>query len=94
MTSQETDDKPLTFTQFEVLKAIPRGLVSMKINEPATWRHTEGYVVTSTMLSLLIRKLAVADPTFTDGRRSAKVTQAGYIALSRANRRKPVKRGH
>lgn len=92
-TYQTDDDKRLTFTQFEVLKAIPRGQIFIGAKHPGTWYHADGYAVTSTMLSLLERKLVVADPTFTDGRRGAKVTQAGYAAMSYAARHKPVKRG-
>lgn len=96
-TYQTDDDKQLTFTQVQVLKALTRGEISMTLAAPGTWRQGEGrysHVVTSTMRVLLERKLAVADPTFTDSERGAKVTPAGYAALSYAARHKPVKRGH
>lgn len=93
MKTYQTDNaKPLTFTEFEVLKAIPRGLVTMKAGDTALWRHKDGYAVTSTMLGLLEASYVRADPTFTDGRRGAHVTAAGYAALSYAARHKPVKR--
>ena len=88
------EDAPLTFTQVQVLKAIPRGLITMTTKKLGSWRHADGYVVTSSMLPLLRRKLVVADPTFTDGVRRAKVTAAGYAALSRATHKPPTKKGH
>lgn len=92
----QTGDQPLTFAQFQALKALTRGEISMTLAAPGTWRQGEGrysHVVTSTMRVLLERKLAVADPTFAEGSRGAKVTPAGYAALSYAARHKPVKRG-
>lgn len=95
MKTYQTDDaKPLTHTEFEILKAIPKGLVTMRPGDTALWRHAEGYAVTNTMLGLLERGLVNANPTITDGRRGAKLTAAGYTALSRAARHKPSKRGH
>ena len=103
MTTQTTD-LSLTFVQFETLKAIAAGAVTMKAIEAPIWRNANrrtytpgigwrgGYAVTSAMLDLLERKLAIADPTFTDGSRGAKVTQAGYEALSLAHHKPPTKR--
>lgn len=95
----ETDDRQLTpdltFTQFEVLRAIPKGHIFMRIDQPATWRHdngSHGYVVTSSMRSLLERKLVVAAATFVDGRRGASITAAGYAALSKAVHHRPTKK--
>lgn len=104
MTISQTDDRSLTFVQHETLKAVACSYVTMTASEAPIWRNSNrrrwiqgigwrgGYAVTDAMLSLLQRKLAVADPTFTDGSRSATVTQAGYEALSIAHHHPPTKR--
>lgn len=96
----QTDDlqitPDLTFSQFEVMKAIPKGHIFMKLNEPGTWRSfngRNGYVVTTSMRSLIERGLVKANEKHdTDRRRRATITQAGYIAMSKAARHKPTKR--
>lgn len=88
MKTYQTDDaNALTFTEFEVL-------IAMRTGDTAFWRHKDGYAVTSTMLGLLERGYVEAEPTLTNGRRGAKVTPAGYAAMSYAARHKPSKRGH
>lgn len=86
-------EEPITFTQHQVLKAIPKGQVTMSLGEPGTWRHADGYVVTSSMRPLLERKWVVPEPTFTKGVRRVKLSAAGYAALSRATHKPPTKRG-
>lgn len=96
----QTDDRQitpdLTFSQFEVLKEIPRDHIFMKASEPGTWRcynGQRGYVVTTTMRALIERGLVKPKTDFVDGQRGVTITQAGYEAMSKANRHKPVKRG-
>ena len=94
-TSEQQITAELTFSQFEALRAIVRGEITMTVSEPGTWRRKNGkhgYVVTSTMRSLLERKLVIADATFTDGVRGCRITAAGYAALSRAVHHKPTKK--
>jgi hypothetical protein len=92
-TTAETD-KPLSHTEYKTLKAIARGHVIMTTARPGSWVNTaDKYTCTSTVLRLLQAKLAKADPTYTDGRRGCRVTQAGNVALSRARRTPPTKRG-
>ncbi len=94
MKTYQTDDaKPLGFTEYEVLKAIPRSLVTMRPGDTALWRHHDGYTVTSTMLTLIERGYVRPDTDFTNGRRGARITAAGYAAMSYAARHKPSKRG-
>lgn len=88
--------KPLTYTEHQVVKGIVRHEVYQALKKPGTWRQgKDGYshVVTSTMRSLITRGLVVPDESFTGERRGARLTQAGYTALSRATRRPPKKKG-
>lgn len=96
----QTEDRQitpdLTFSQFEILKAIPRSHVFMKGSEPGTWRchnGSAGYVCTTSMRSLITRGLVKPRLAYTDGRRGVDITQAGYTAMSKASNHKPAKRG-
>lgn len=99
----QTDDRQitpdLTFTQFEALKAIPKGHVFMQQSEPGTWRHNDGhndghngFVLTSTMRSLIDRHLVKPRTSYVDGKRLADITPAGYVALSKAAHVRPKKK--
>lgn len=93
-------EKPLTFNEFEVLRAVPNGRIVMWAHTPGAWfltspsdpRGHPGQRVSDTMRRLLERKYAIADGTFTDGQRKAKVTQTGYVVLSYSTRHKPNKK--
>lgn len=95
----QTDDPQitadLTFTQFEALKAIPKHHVYMRQNEPGTWRYHnghDGFVLTTTMRSLINRHLVKPRTDYTDGRRLADITPAGYEAMSKAAHTRPKKK--
>jgi hypothetical protein len=94
-TTTAAADKPLTFTQFETLKAIPRGEITMSLDEPGTWRRkngNRGYVVTSSMRPLIERRLVAVDLAYHDGVRGCRLTAKGNEELSRANHNRPKKR--
>ena len=91
----QAPEKPLTYSQMQVLKAIVRKEVFTTLAKPGTWYQGEGrysHVVTSTMRALIVRGLVTPDQAFTDTRRGARLTQAGYAALSRATRHPPAKK--
>jgi hypothetical protein len=88
-------EKPLTYSQLQVLKAIVRNEVFMTLTKLGTWYQGEGaysHVVTSSMRALITRGLVRPDQAFTGARRGVRLTAAGYAALSRAMRHPPTKK--
>lgn len=92
-TPSETYAQLLSFTDFEVLKAIGRKEIVMRPSKHGSWKNADRVIVTSTVQSLIRRGLAAADLTYVNGICRPTITQAGYAAMSRAARHKPTKRG-
>lgn len=95
MTTSQTGEQSLTFTQFQILKAIPKGQIVMRTTEPGTWRHlTDTYAVTSTVRTLKDLGLIDTDRPYVKGFRRPRITQAGYAAMSAAHHNRPTKKKH
>lgn len=81
----------LTHLRYEVLKAIANGLVTGSRDWAWTQRDPRDKTgrarttVTATVRSLIEDGLVRVDPDLTHGRRTVRVTQAGYVEISRAH---------
>lgn len=98
MTTQATNTqvKDLSFTEFQAMKAIPKGHVYMRNNAPGTWRLIDrpgraGFVITKTMRALIDRGLVKPRTDYVAGKRLADITPAGYEAMSKAAHTPPKK---
>lgn len=95
MTTTAQTDKPLTYSEHKLLKAVVRRKISMALTEPGTWRdHTSRTPrpVTSAVRRLIDRGILAADQPYINGTRSCRITREGYEALSRATSKPPTKR--